>query len=336
MTAEYVADEPASSAPLHWPLSGRLYLPERWAADPERRRQARVPEEVRFQTKPQLALALIDQARQWRVPFRYVVADAGYGDNPAFLDGLEERGLQYACAVEGTFGVRLPAEVAAAAAAAPAKPGGKGRPKLPRAAALRAVDTVAADQPERAWRTITWREGAAGPLRKQFLAVRAHRATGNPAIGEHGRSVNHGTMSTGAEGWLLAERPAPGEEGERKFYYANLPADTPLERLATLAHARWPIEQFYEDGKGETGLGDCQGRRWDGFHRHLALVMLAYSFLVLQRHASRPEGALPPLGAAVVPGGPPPSPRLVVPRPDRLVHRKRPHQALSSPSQLTE
>lgn len=94
VTAEYVADEPTASPPRPWPVSGRLYLPERWANDPDRRKRTHVPEDLTFQTKPQLALALIDQARSWRVPFRFVVTDAGYGDNPTLLDELEARQLQ--------------------------------------------------------------------------------------------------------------------------------------------------------------------------------------------------------------------------------------------------
>jgi SRSO17 transposase len=152
-----------------------------------------------------------------------VTTDAGYGDNPLFLDGLEERAVRYVCRVERSFGVRLPDEVREATAATPETPSGKGRPKLPRAAPLHTVAAVVATQSERAWRTITWREGTKGPLAKQFLAIRVHRATGNPTVGEYGRSVRHGTMRTGTEGWLLAERPAPGEDGEHKYYYEVTP-----------------------------------------------------------------------------------------------------------------
>jgi hypothetical protein len=83
-----------------------------------------------------------------------------------------------------------------------------------------------------------------------------------------------------------------------------LPAETPLQRLVELAHSRWPIEQFYEDSKGECGLDDYQGRRWHGLHRHLALVMLASSYRVWQRLALTPsshaETGLFPLSAAAV------------------------------------
>src|SRR5918994_274114 len=91
VSAEYVADEPESSRPLHWPVSGRLYLPEGWANDRERRERAHVPEEVGFSSKPQIALSLVDLSREWGVPSEMVVADSGYGKYPSFLGGLEER-----------------------------------------------------------------------------------------------------------------------------------------------------------------------------------------------------------------------------------------------------
>ena len=337
VSAEYVADL-EGSRPLHWPVSARLYLPEAWASDPQRRQRAHIPADVPFQTKPELALALVDRARAWDVPFAVVVADAGYGDNPNFVAGLEARGLPYLCAVEGTFGVRLPAEVQAAAQAAAAQaaaPRGRGRPKLPRPAPLHTAKAVSTALPADAWRTVAWRDGTKGTLRKQVAAVRVHWATGNPAVGPHGRSAQHGRMRTGPEGWLLAERPLPGEAGEPKWYYASLPADTSLARLVALAHARWPVEQFYEDGKGECGLDHYQGRRWDGLHRHLALTMLTYSFLMLQRAVvPSPEAdGFPPLAGRPLPAGCPPlRAPLAASGPRPLVHRHQPGRPLPSSS----
>jgi len=331
VSAEYVAPPLATSSPLHWPVRAQLYLPRPWADDEERRRRAHVPESVPFQTKPELALELIDQARAWNVPFAVVVTDAGYGDNPNFLAGLDARHCQYVCAVESTFGMRLPGEVQAAAEAmeppAPVRRG-RGRPKLPRSAPLYTAKALTAALPDDAWRSIPWREGTKGPLCKQFTSVRVHWATGNPEVGPHGRSAQHGRMRTGPEGWLLAERPLPGDEGDLKWYYSNLPAETPLERLVELAHARWPIEQFYEDAKGECGLDDYQGRGWDGLHRHLALAMLSYSFLVLQRTAPNEGGLSPLTDRSYPPGRPSLRPRLAPPRSDPLVHRHRPDRPL--------
>ena len=98
------------------------------------------------------------------------------------------------------------------------------------------------------------------------------------------RSLDDPRTATSAEGWLLAERPLPkgdGTKGEVRYYFSNLPAETPLEELMAAVRSRWPVEQFYEEAKQLCGLGDFQGRRWDGLHRHVALVMLSYSFLAL-------------------------------------------------------
>ena len=347
VSAEYVADTPETSTPLHWPVSARLFLPEAWAASAARRRRAHVPDDVRGQTKPELGLGLVDRARAWGVPFAFVVADAGYGQAPAFLAGLEARGVPYACGVKRTFGLRLPDEVQAAAAAPPPPYRGRGRPALPRPAPLWEAEALLACVPDEAWEPVTWREGTKGALAKQFVAVRVHRATGNPDVGTNGRSVAHPLVTTGPEGWLLGERPLPGQDGDPKWSFLWLPGwplEVPLARLVTLAHGRWVVEQFYEDAKGACGLADYQGRRWDGLHRHLALALLTYSFLATQRRFARasapappaPAG-LPPLGgrrarrprppapAADVSGHAPPRPPLALRGPRPLDQSHRPH-----------
>jgi SRSO17 transposase len=345
VSAEYVADAPTTQAPLHWPVTAQLYLPQVWAGDPPRRHRAHVPDELAFAPKTALALTLLDRALAWGVPFRVVVADAGYGDAPSFLEALEQRRVPYVCAVDKTFGVRLPDELRAAAAPAPAAPlterRGRGQPKKPRPAPRHMAAAVLAALPEDAWQTVQWREGAKGVLQKQVVAVRAHWATGSPR-----HSATHGRVSTGPEGWLLGERPLPGHGGEPKYYFSSLPADTslPLRRLVELAHARWTIEQFYEDAKGECGLDEYQGRRWDGLHRHLALVMLAYSFLAIQSLAPRATtgagGDPSPLStfracpdAACRPSS---CPGLALPGPGPVAAPDRPDQDLPSPENLTK
>jgi SRSO17 transposase len=324
VSAHYVADEPTSSAPVHWPITAQLYLPQAWATESARRAKVRVPTAVRFQTKPELALALLDQARAWSVPFATVVTDAGYGDNPTFLLGLDARQVTYVVGVSSTFGVRLPDEVRAAALVPPPRPRGRGQPQKPRPAPLYPAKAVLEALPEDRWQTITWREHAETVLRKQFVAIRVHWATGGAQF-----STSHSRVCTGPEGWLLGERPVPGERGDLKWYFSNLPADTTLHRLVELAHSRWPIEQFYEDAKGECGLDDYQGRRWDGLHRHLALVMLAYSFLACQRWTPAAPAGFPPLrGAAVVPSGPSPGAPMALPRCGVMAHRNQPDCAL--------
>jgi SRSO17 transposase len=293
VSAEYLADDPESSTPFHFPISAQLFLPESWTEDPKRRKQARVPEEISQQTKPEIALGLLDRARQWEVPIQAVVVDAGYGDNPNFLRGLDARQVPYVCAVESTFGCRLPDEVAATAAQTPVY-SGRGQPRKPRPAPLYTVKQLIEALPTSAWQTIPWRKGTKGTMQIQAVAIRVHWATGSAL-----HSTSHSRVHTGPQGWLLAERPVPEtveaspqptqdapqekEKEQIKYWFSVLPEDASLQRLVLLAHARWVIEQFYEDAKQECGLDHYQGRSWQGLHRHLALVMLAYSFLMLQR-----------------------------------------------------
>jgi SRSO17 transposase len=235
-----------------WPVAVRLYLPKTWAQDPARRQQTRVPAEIPFQTKPEIALTLLDQARAWGVPHRCVVADADYGDNPHFLAGLEARQERYVVAVRTDFRMSV-----GQAATSPV---------------LRA-DQLLQTVPRWQWRTIRWRHGTKGWLRKKFVGVRGWRVTSD--------GHRH-------EGWLVGEQAPRGQPEERKYFWSNLPPHTPLEELAALAHRRHAIEQFHEEAKGELGWDQYQGRLWPGFHRHAVTVMLAYSFLVwLERRQRR-------------------------------------------------
>ena len=243
-----------------WPVKGRLYLPGEWIDDLKRRAKAHIPAEVEFATKPELALRQVDEAEEWGVPFNTVVVDAGYGDNPNFLDGVEARNKRYVVSVAKDFGVRLPEEIAA---------------DEENTAPLRTVEAVINALPESRWKTITWRMGSQGPMTKQFAAVRACRAT---------------VEVTGGQGWLIGERPLSGHSGPRKWYFSDYPTDTSLARLVELVHRRASIERGYEDDKGFIGLSDYVGRLWHGFHRHLALVMLAESWLV---HQSPPPEQVP-------------------------------------------
>lgn len=338
VSAEYVVDDPETQRPLHWPTSARLYLPQSWLEDTARCRSCHVPETVTFATKPELALQLVDQAQHWGVPFQTVVADAGYGI-PSFLRALDDRGLTYLCAIASDFGVRLLDEMEQAnPCSVPARhPRGGGHPKNPRPAPRHDAKAVTDSLSDHAWQTVQWREGSREPLQKQCVALRVHAGTG---CARH--SQTHGRSWTGPEGWLLAERPLPGEEGKPKWFFSNLPSNKPLLRLVELAHLRWPVEQFYEDGKGECGLADYQGRTWEGLHRHLALVMVAYTFLMLQSlEQERPtepawSGAFPPCEADQSSGLPSAGLNLALPGSRVVVDRNRTYQIISSSQKLTE
>jgi SRSO17 transposase len=229
---------------LAWPVATRLYLPQAWAEDGERRRQAHVPETVRFQTKAELALALLDEARACGVRHACVTCDADYGDNPNFLNGLEQRGERHVVAVRADFSVTL---------------GGGSQSPVQRA------DAVLAAQPLHDWRTIAWREGAQGWWRAKFVALRCWRVDGD------------GTRHVG---WLIGQRPGRSQHGDWKYFWSDFPATTPRARMVEYAHRRYWVEQYHEEAKTELGWDQYQGRRWDGFHRHAVTVMLSYSFLV--------------------------------------------------------
>lgn len=258
-----------------WPISGRLYLPKEWVTDRVRRTQAQIPRQMALQTKGQIALGLVDEGLQVGIPTRAIVADAGYGDQPLLLDGLEERGLPYLVGIPSIVRFRR-------AQAVEEDPGdgqppayqGRGRPrKTPgmkdRIPAEEAAPLVA-ELAQKAWRIVAWREGTKGALVKEFARLRVYRSGQR---GEHRPS----------RGWLIGERPRAGHRGDSKYYFAWGLDDQSLEELVKLAHLRWVIERFYQDAKGELGLDDYEGRLWTGFHRHVALVMLAHCYLALRR-----------------------------------------------------
>jgi SRSO17 transposase len=266
---------------LAWPVATRLYLPQAWAVDEARRQQAHVPAAVRFQTKAEIALALLDEARACGVRPACVTCDADYGDNPHFLNGLEQRGERHVVAVRADFSVTL-----------------ERGPQSP----LRQAATVLAAQPRREWRTIAWREGAKGWWRAKFVARRCWRVDG---------------AGTCHVGWLIGQRPGRSQHGDWKYFWSDFPATTPLARMVEYAHRRHWVEQYHEEAKTELGWDQYQGRRWDGFHRHAITVMLSYSFLVWlegrerqQRQVrGRPRSAFSPASgppADAAPSGPSP------------------------------
>src|SRR5689334_7324661 len=275
-----VANEAASL-----PVAYRLHPPEAWAGSPARRAVAGVPEEVGFRTKPAIAPGQIRQALADGVPPGAVVTDAGYGNDTDFRDGVTGLGLAYVAGILGTTTLWPPG-----AGPLPAAPrGGTGRPpkRLRRDTQHQplAAERLAAGLPADAWRTVTWREGTAGPLASRFAAVRVRPAHDDFRLSE-----------PRAEEWLLAEWPE-GEKEPTKYWLSTLPATAGIEELVATAKLRWRIERDFEELKQELGLGHFEGRGWRGFHHHASLCIAAYGFLVAERCRFSPPGWRPRLEA---------------------------------------
>ena len=299
-----------ASAWASLPIAYRLYLPEAWAGDAERRRLAGVPADVEFMTKPQIALKQIRQAVADGVPRGLVLADAAYGNDTAFRDALSGLGLRYVVGVQATTTVWAPGTAPLAAKAW----SGRGRPpsRLRRDAAHQPVSVteLALALPASAYRRVTWRQGTNGRLRSRFAACRVR-----PAHRDSRRSAPR------PEQWLLIEWPK-GEAEPTKYGLATLPEDMTLKDLVLRAKLRWRIERDYEELKQELGLGHYEGRGWRGFHHHATLCFAAYGFLIAQRAAIPPSAPpwrpkAPRIPKGWRPRGAAPAPRTPQPRLDR-------------------
>lgn len=281
---------PAASVPMAF----GLYLPEAWAEDAARRKAAGIPEQIGFATKPAIALAQVEAACAAGVSRGTVLADAAYGSNTAWRDGLVKLALDYAVGILSSVKVWPPG-----VRPEPPEPWkGRGRPPVRHRRTPdrqpASVEVLALSLPARTFRTVRWREGTNTPLCGRFAAVRVRAAQGDRLRQEE---------------WLLIEWPK-GEDTPTKYFLSNLPASTPLKALVNTVKARWRIERDYQDLKQEFGLDHYEGRGWRGFHHHATLCIAAYGYLVAERlcgarqkkPSRRPQLALPddykPRGAA--------------------------------------
>jgi SRSO17 transposase len=266
-----------ATATASLPIGWRLYLPEIWAKDRQRRKKAGVPSEIAFETKPQIALAQIRKAFEEGVTPAPVLADAAYGNDSGFRRAISELGLDYMVGLQSSTTVWNPGE-----APLKAKPWtGKGRPPtlLRRSKNHQPVSVkqLAMSLPPEQWTNVSWREGSAGKMRSRFAAVRVR-----PAHRDDWRSEPH------PEEWLLIEWPQ-GQSEPLKYWLSTLPENLPLKRLVYIAKHRWIIERDYQELKQELGLGHYEGRGWRGFHHHATLCIAAYGFLVAERTRFSPS-----------------------------------------------
>ena len=260
------------------PIAYRLYLPEDWTSDPERRSKAGVPDDVAFRTKPEIALDQIRAALAAGIPRGTVLMDAGYGTNTKLRTAITDLGLAYAAGIQPHTSVWRSGE-----GPLPPKPwSGRGRPtsRLRRDAEHQPVKVkdLAMSLSASAWETVTWREGSAGQLTSRFARLRVR-------VAHRDEKLKEGRL----EEWLLVEWPKD-EEQPTKYWFSTLPESISFTHLVNATKLRWRIERDYQDLKQEVGLGHYEGRGWRGFHHHATLCIAAYGFLISER------GALPPSG----------------------------------------
>ena len=249
------------------PLAYRLYLPQEWTDDKKRCERAGVPEELGFATKGEIAWEQIEAALAAGIPRGPVLVDAGYGDEAALRDRLSARGLIYAVGIRPATGVWWDEYQPAQAPATPNR--GRPRTRVRRDPTHRPIGVreLAKALPATSYRTLTWREGTATPLRSRFSRVRVRAAHADRPRQEE---------------WLLIEWPK-GEDEPTRYWLSTLPAETTFKALVAVVKMRWRIERDYRELKQEVGLGHYEGRNWRGFHHHASLCIAAYGFLMLER-----------------------------------------------------
>jgi SRSO17 transposase len=264
------------SVPLGW----ALYLPEDWCADPERRRKAKIPDEVVFKTKPELGVELIERAAGWEIARAPVLGDCAYGDKTELRARLHAAGREYVLAVSPDTTVFAPETIFEVPEP---RDHGSGRQKTrPRPDRKpEAIGTLIARLPAEQFQTVTFRDGPDGePMTSRFCFLRV-------------RAGNEWEKASAPprEEWLIAEWPE-GKDKPSDYWLSNLPADTEPEQLARLSRLRWKIELDYKQLKGELGLDHYEGRSWLGWYHHTGLVTAAHGFLTLERqHPNRPRPA---------------------------------------------
>ena len=259
----------------NYPLALRLFLPEAWTSQPERMLAARVPAQHQVpRTKNEIALDLLDQMHTEGLPYRAVVADAGYGIGVDFRRGLDQRGVPYVVGIAGNEAVltELPTWSV--------KPELERRRRPPKRWYLPA-DTAPPVPVKRLAETLqrtlfSWRRGSKRALHAEFAWVRvwpAHRWG-------MGRAAEDVPDPAAEARWLLVEWRT---DGSIRYALSNLPETATLEEAVGVWKTRWQVEQGYQQLKEELGLDHFEGRSWPGFHHHAALCFLAYGFLALER-----------------------------------------------------
>ena len=251
----------------HALIDRRLFLPEEWTNDAERRVDAGVPKAVVFRTKPALAAEMIQNAVAAGLPFRWVGGDSLYGDSPTFVQTVRALGKWYV--LDSSADAHVWTQEPRLRPVGKVGPRG-GRPtKLPKATRKPiSVAEAVAELPPSAWRRVTVAEGSQGPRIYEYAELKVwFSEDGCPAPDPE----------------RLLVRRSVDQTADVKYQRSNAPMAIPLRKLAAVAGGRWTIEQDFQAGKGECGLDEYETRGWTGWHHHTALSLLAMFFLESQR-----------------------------------------------------
>lgn len=269
-----------------WLLGAALYVPEQWLT-PEARQRVQIPASLRFQEKWRLALTLLRQVRAAGFQITAVLGDAEFGDNATLRRTLHRLRLPYALGISSTLTVFRGTPRVAVPATRPGRSRPRTRLQLVDARRPEAVRAIAATLPTRAWRRVAWRNGGNRLWAADFAALRV-----TPAHDWRGHRL-------APEVWLLFERDL-GATPRVKAYLVALPASASLRAVVRLAHHRWAIEQQYLELKDELGLDHFEGRSFVGWHRHVVLTALAYTWLQDTRRQTGTRLPSLPVARAVI------------------------------------
>lgn len=245
----------------HVPVDFELYLPRSWADDADRRAEARIPDDVKFKTKPQLAVDMIARALADGLPRGVVLADSAFGDSSDFREELRCYGMDYAVGIKSPTKVWL-----------------NNRPDAHLGKAV-SVATLARQIDRKQYRRVTWRDGTRRRLSSRFAMRRVITA------------ANDGWDPAEREDvWLLIEWPE-NEPEPTGYFLTTMARNATKKQLVRLVKERYRTEQVYEECKGELGLDHYEGRRFSGWHHHVSVVLCCYAFIVAERGRRFPPSA---------------------------------------------
>lgn len=247
------------------PVDMALYLPKSWFDDDHRREKARIPWNLRFATKPQLGLELIQRAVDDGHPPGVVLADQAYGSSDEFRDGVRALGLHYAVAVDSRTVVKVYDK--------------KGRRRDETISLKKLAMRIEANG---GFRRSTWRQGTKQPLSARFALRRVVWA------GQTGKDER--ALDEREPVWLLIEW-RDGESEPANYFFCSNPERSTRKKLVRLVMLRWRTERAYEDLKGELGLDHYEGRRFPGWHHHVSVVLSCYAFVIAERARRFPPSA---------------------------------------------